>query len=168
MAGGHSGTAEQKAALYRMGDWLIDNRGWVSLVTIGFTAFMAYESLKLEMFTSFSELLPYRHPFVQVHTKYSSQFGGANNITIMFEVKNGTIFTEDVLRRIYAATQVVDVLPDVNHDQIDSIGHRTTRYLLMQGGSISAPPVMRRPPGSQKDVDGIRDIVHYSENIHGI
>ena len=81
---GDSGTAEQKAMLYRMGDWLIDNRRWVSLVTIAFTAFMTYESLKLEMFTSFSELLPYRHPFVQIHSKYSSQFGGANNITIMF------------------------------------------------------------------------------------
>jgi predicted RND superfamily exporter protein len=165
---GSGGTVEQKRALYRVGDWLIDNRAWVSLVTIAFTAFMAWESMKLEMFTSFSELLPYRHPFVQVHSKYSSQFGGANNITIMFEVKNGTIFTQDVLTRIYAATQVVDVLPDVNHDQIDSIGHRTTRYLTMQGGSISAPPVMRRPPASQKDVDGVRNIVHYSENIHGI
>src|SRR5262249_37766729 len=159
---GSGGTVEQKRALYRVGDWLIDNRAWVSLVTIAFTAFMGYESLKLEMFTSFSELLPYRHPFVQIHSKYSSQFGGANNITIMCEVKDGTIFTEDVLKRIYTATQVVDQPPDVNHDQIDSIGHRTTRYLLMQGGSISSPPVMRRPPASQKDVDAVRNIVHYS------
>jgi predicted RND superfamily exporter protein len=163
-----SQTDDEKAALYRVGDWLIDNRGWVSLVTIAFTAFMTYEALRLEMFTSFAELLPYRHPFYAVHQKYSQQFGGANNITIMFEVKEGTIFTQDMLTRIFKATQVVDVLPDVNHDQIDSIGHRTTRYLTMQGGSISAPPVMRRPPVSQKDVDGIRDIVHYSENIHGI
>src|SRR5262249_12320891 len=158
MSGGHAGTPEQKAALYRVGDWLIDNRGWVSLITIAFTAFMTFESMKLEMYTSFSELLPYRHPFVQVNNKYSSQLGGANTIQILFEVKDGTIFTQDVLTRIYAATQVVDVLPDVNHDQIDSIGHRTTRYLTMQGGSISAPPVMRRPPASQKDVDGVRNI----------
>ena len=27
---------EDKAALYRVGDWLIDNRGWVSLITIAF------------------------------------------------------------------------------------------------------------------------------------
>src|SRR5437660_4171523 len=86
----------------------------------------------------------------------------------MYEVKEGSIFTQDMLTRIFKATQVVDVLPDVNHDQIDSIAHRTTRYLTMQGGSISAPPVMRRAPLSQRDVDGVRDIVHYSENLHGI
>ena len=168
MAENETQPGDEKAALYKVGEWLIDNRRWVSLVTIAFTAFMAYESMKLEMFTSFGELLPYRHPFVEVHNRYSGQFGGANNITIMFEVKEGTIFNKDTLTRIFAATQVVDVLPDVNHDQIDSIGHRTTRYLTMQGGSISSPPVMRRPPASQHDVDGIRNIVHYSENIHGI
>ena len=92
MAGASSGSREEKAALYRVGDWLIDHRGLVSLITIAFTAFMAYESMKLEMFTSFGELLPYRHPFVEIHNKYSKQFGGANNITIMFEVKDGTVY----------------------------------------------------------------------------
>jgi uncharacterized protein len=161
-------STQELAALYKVGEWLIDRRRWVSTVTIAFTLFMTYEAMQLQMFTSFGELLPYRHPFVAVHDKYSKQFGGANNITIMFEVKDGTIFTKDALTRIFAATKVVDLLPDVNHDQIDSIGHRTTRYLTMQGGSISSPPVMRRPPVSQQDVDQVRNIVHYSENLHGI
>jgi uncharacterized protein len=158
----------EKAALYRVGEWLIEYRSWVALVTILFTGFMFYHSMQLKMFTSFGELLPYRHPFIKVHEKYSSQFGGANNITIMFEVADGTIFNQDTLTRIFMATREVDVLPGVNHDQIDSIGHRTTRYLAMQGGSISTPPVMRRAPGSEKDVEEIQRIVHYSESIHGI
>ena len=159
---------EQKAALYKVGEWLIDNRMWVSLVTVAFTAFMTYESMQLQMFTSFGELLPYRHPFIAVHDKYASQFGGANNITIMFEVKEGSIFSRETLTKIFKATQAVDVLPGVNHDQIDSIGHRSTRYLTMQGGSISSPPVMRRPPVSDKEAANTRDIVHFSENLHGI
>ena len=65
-------------------------------------------------------------------------------------------------------TQEIDQLPGVNHDQIDSIGHRATRYLTMQGGSIATPPVMRRPPTTDRDVDEIRNIVHHSENLHGI
>ncbi|MBI2964381.1 MAG: MMPL family transporter [Deltaproteobacteria bacterium] len=168
MTAPQSESNDQEKALYRVGEWLIDNRRWASIVTIAFTAFMTYESLQLEMFTSFGELLPYRHPFVAVHNTYARQFGGANNITIMFEVKEGTIFTKDTLTRIFAATREVDLLPDINHDQIDSIGHRTTRYLTMQGGSISSPPVMRRPPVTEKDVEQVRSIVHYSENIHGI
>ncbi|MBI2963961.1 MAG: MMPL family transporter [Deltaproteobacteria bacterium] len=159
---------QEKAALYRLGQWLIDHRKMVAGLTYGFTALMLFYTVKIEMFTEFGDLLPYRHPFVQVHTKFANQFGGANNITIMVEVKNGTIFNVDTLSKIYKMTQVIDVLPGINHDQIDSIGHRSTRYLTMQGGSIATPPVMRRPPSSDRDVNEIRNIVHYSENIHGI
>ena len=169
MATAHGGSPQDKAALYHIGEWLIDHRGLVSLVTIAFTAFMAFESLKLQMFTSFNELLPYRHPFIAVHDRWSNQFGGANNLTIMFEATNGTIFTEEILRKIFTATQIADVLPDVNHDQIESIAHRTTRYLRMEAnGAITVAPVMWHPPASAKDVEQVRDIVHISENIHGV
>lgn len=159
---------QEKAALYRLGQWLIDHRKMVAFITYGFTAVMAYYATKLEMFTEFGDLLPYRHPFVQVHTKFANQFGGANNISIMVEVKNGTIFNIDTLTKIYKMTQTIDTLPGINHDQIDSIGHRSTRYLTLQGGSIATPPVMRRPPSSERDVTEVRNIVHYSENLHGI
>jgi hypothetical protein len=157
-----------KEPLYRLGEWLIRHRLPVAAFTILVTAVMAYFALKLEMSTSFGDLLPYRHEYVKVHTKYAGQFGGANNVAIMLEVKNGTIFNIDTLTKIYEITKIVDVLPGVNHDQIDSIGHRATRYLTMQGGSIATPPVMRRAPTSEKDVEEIRRIVHHSESIHGI
>jgi uncharacterized protein len=163
-AAGHTGGKE---ALYRLGEWLIDHRKAVAAVTYIFTGIMAVFALRLEMFTEFGDLLPYRHPFIGVHTKYANQFGGANNITIMVEVDD-SIFNQDTLMRIFKMTQLVDKLPGVNHDQIDSIGHRSTRYLTMEGGSISTPPVMRRAPASQRDVDQIRQIVHFSENLHGI
>ncbi len=157
-----------KESLYWLGEWLIRHRKPVVVITYLFTAVMAFFALKLEMFTEFGDLLPYKHPFIAVHTKYANQFGGANNITIMVEVKDGTIFNQDTLSRIFKMTQLVDKLPGVNHDQIDSIGHRTTRYLTMEGGSISTPPVMRRAPAVERDVEKIRQIVHFSENLHGI
>ena len=159
---------QEKAALYRLGMWLIDHRKSVAAVAYTFTAIMLYFAFHMQMFTEFGDLLPYRHPFVQVHTKFANQFGGANNITIMVEIKNGTVFNQDTLTKIFKMTQIIDVLPGINHDQIDSIGHRSTRYLKLEGGSIATPPVMRRAPSSQKDVDEIRNIVHYSENLHGI
>jgi uncharacterized protein len=159
---------QHKAALYRMGEWLIAYRKPVAFMTYAFTAVMAWYAVQLEMFTSFQDLLPYRHPFVEVHAKYAPQFGGANNISIMVEVTNGSVFTKETLTKIFKMTQEVDVLPGVNHDQIDSIGHRATRYLTMQGGSIATPPVMRRAPTTDKDVEDVRRIVHFSENLHGI
>src|SRR5688572_29898688 len=160
--------AAKKELLYRLGRWLIRNRKPIAAVTLGVTAVMAYFAAQLEMSTQFGDLLPYRHPFIKVHEKYSAQFGGANNIAIMVEVVDGTIFSTETLTKIFLMTKEVDVLPGVNHDQIDSIGHRATRYLTMQGGSIATPPVMRRAPRTERDVEEIRTIVHHSESIHGI
>ena len=55
--------------------------------------------------------------------------GGANNIQLMVEAREGDIFNVQSLVRIYKITEEMDRVYGVNHNQIDSIGHRTTRYL---------------------------------------
>ena len=107
------------------------------------TALFAYWAFQLKLETSFGDLLPQTHPFVQIHNKYAGTFGGANNVQLMVEVKDGNIFTVPTLARIYKITEAVDQVYGVNHNQIDSIGHRTTRYLRAQsGGFLRAEPVM--------------------------
>ena len=169
MSGSATSSPEEKAALYKVGNWLVDNRLWVSLITIAFTAFMAYEASKLQMFTSFGELLPYNHPFVAVHNKYSQQFGGANNITIMFEVKDGTIFNKDTLTKIFKATQDVDVLPgrQPRPDRLDRPPHDP---LPDDAGRLDLLAAGHAPAAGHGQGRRARssNIVHYSENIHGI
>jgi len=159
--------ARSKAALYRLGASLIKNRLPVTIITAIFTAFMAYEASRIEMSTAFNDLLPYRHPFVQVHFRFADQFGGANNVNIMLQVTKGDVFTKEILKKIYDMTQAMDRVTGVNHDQIASIGHRTTRYLTVLGGTIATPPVMRRPPKTDEEVEEIKKICYNTEQIYG-
>ncbi|MBI3245915.1 MAG: MMPL family transporter [Deltaproteobacteria bacterium] len=156
-----------KAALYRIGASLIRLRMPVLIITSLFTAFMAYKTLQLEMSTAFNDLLPYRHPFVQVHFRFASQFGGANNINVMLKVDKGDVFNKEILKKVFDMTQAMDRVTGVNHDQIASIGHRTTRYLTVLGGTIATPPVMRRPPKTDEEVEDIRKICYNTESIYG-
>src|SRR5215510_6147745 len=94
-----------KAALYNIGASLIRNRLPVTVITGIFTAFMAYKTFQIQMSTAFNDLLPYRHPFVQVHFRFSEQFGGANTINVMLTVKNGDVFTKEILRKIFDMTR---------------------------------------------------------------
>jgi hypothetical protein len=160
--------AEQsKAALYRLGASLIKNRVIVTLITTLLTAFMAYQAASLEMSTAFNDLLPYRHPFVQVHFRFADQFGGANNINLMLKVDKGDVFTLEILKKMFDMTLAMDRIYGVNHDQIASIGHRTTRYLTVLGGTIATPPVMRRPPKTDAEVEDIKKICYNTESIYG-
>jgi len=63
----------------------------------------------------------------------------------------------------------MDRVYGVNHNQIDSIGHRTTRYLKAQsGGFLKAEPVMIQMPKTTDDATNIKRIVHNTESIYGI
>lgn len=159
--------ARSKAALYRLGANLIKYRLPITLIVAVFTGFMAYQATKLEMTTAFNDLLPYRHPWVQVHFRFAEQFGGANNVNVMLKVEKGDVFTKEILKKIYDMTQAMDRVTGVNHDQIESIGHRTTRYLTVLGGTIATPPVMRRPPKTDAEVEEIKKICYNDQAIYG-
>jgi predicted RND superfamily exporter protein len=160
---------QDKRLLYWLGDKLIDYRHPVSVVVILVTGLFAYWAFQLNLVTSFGDLLPQDHPYVKIHNRYSGTFGGANNINIMLEVTEGTIFTPETLNKIWDMTQALDKVYGVNHNQIDSIAHRTVRYLkVAAGGTMRAQPVMLGKVTSAEEAAAIRRYVHNSENIYGL
>ncbi len=160
---------EDKRALYWLGDKLIEHRTPIMILVLAVTGLFAYWTFQLRLVTSFGDLLPQSHEFVKIHNKYSGTFGGANNIVVMMEVTEGTIFTKENLTKIFKMTEGMDTVYGVNHNQVESIGHRTVRHLrVAAGGTLRAEPVMLRAPQTQDEVDEIRRIVHNAENIYGL
>ncbi|MFP6625867.1 MAG: MMPL family transporter [Deltaproteobacteria bacterium] len=160
---------ESKKALYLLGERLIHYRTPVSVIVLLVTMWFGWHASNLVMVTSFGELLPKDHPFIKIHDKYAKNFGGANNIVAMVDVEDGNLFSVERLALIYLITEEIDKIYGVNHNQIDSIGHRTTRHLAVAaGGTLRSEPVMIGIPRSQTEANKIRRIVHNSENIYGI
>jgi predicted RND superfamily exporter protein len=160
---------EEKKALYLLGERLIRNRWPVTVIVAIVTLFFGWHATNLQMITSFGDLLPQSHPFIKIHNKYSKDFGGANNIMTMVEVEDGDLFNVDRLAQIYLMTEEIDKVYGVNHNQIDSIGHRTTRYLkVAAGGTLRSEPIMIGMPRTQEEAHEIQRIVHNSENVYGI
>lgn len=160
---------ENKKALYLLGERLIQYRVPVSILTAIVTGWFGYHASQLEMITSFGELLPQGHPFIDVHNEFSKDFGGANNITMMVEVEEGHLFDVEKLSQIYLITEEIDRVYGVNHNQIDSIGHRTTRHLAVAAaGTLRSEPIMIGMPRTEDEAIDIRRIVHESENVYGI
>jgi predicted RND superfamily exporter protein len=160
---------ENKKSLYLLGEILIRSRVPVIIAVVLVTAFFGWRATNLTMITSFGDLLPQSHEFIKIHNKYSKNFGGANNIMLMFEKEDSDIFNVENLGQIYLITEEVDKIYGVNHNQIDSIGHRTTRHLAVAaGGTMRSEPVMIGMPRTKEEAADIKRIVHNSENIYGI
>ena len=99
---------QDKKLLYWIGDKLIDYRHPVSIVVLAVTGLFAYWSMQLQLVTSFGELLPQSHPYIEIHNTYAKDFGGANNIVMMIEVDDGHIFNVENLGQIYLMTEEID------------------------------------------------------------
>ena len=137
------------------------------------------------------------HPFINAQDKFANVFGTSSLVAIAVEVKNGNVFTPDVLQKIDEVTKALDgqdydshtaereelrkkleadgnlshdqILTEldrryppypVNHDQVASIAHASTRVTQIQpDGSVESNVLMEEVPDSQKKADKIREIV---------
>ncbi len=161
-------SAEARESLYSLGEQLIAHRKLVLLSVMVTTLLFAIAAVRLRLVTRFDELLPQNHEFIQTHNQYASTFGGANTITLMIEVKDGTIFTEKTLRAIFDITKRLDGIHGVNHDLIDSLAHRSTQRIRLLRGMEIVEPVMGRVAKTAEEVALMRRIVRTSTNLYGV
>jgi predicted RND superfamily exporter protein len=111
----------------RFSRFFIKWRGVNLAIIGGITLFFLYQGLQLQIFSQFIDLLPRNHPFIQVYEKYNRQFGSANVVAAAIVAKNGTIYTEEFLEKVYAFTDQIDKVEGVDHGQITSITAITVR-----------------------------------------
>ena len=161
---------QDKRALYWLGERLIDYRNPIMIVVLVVTAVFAYWAFQLKLETSFGDLLPQTHPFIQIHNKYAGTFGGANNVQLMVEVKDGDIFTVPTLARIYKITEArrSGLRRQPQPDRLDRPSHhalpaRAVRRLPARRAGHDR--TRRRRPRTPAT---IRRIVHNTESIYGI
>jgi len=122
-------------------DWFFNHAYVVLGAIMAVTVFFAAQIPALQMYSDFADLLPQKHPYIQLHNQIRDTFGGANVVTVAVEVDEGTIFTDRTLRTIHQLTQAVDTLPGVNHNLVSSLTHRTARKVwLNEYGNINSEP----------------------------
>src|SRR5262245_32726058 len=108
----------------RLAAWLVAHGRLVVTVALAVRLVFAVFAARREMHFHRGDLLPQGHPFIPIHNRFHENFGAANVLSVMIEARSGTIFTPEILNTIYRATEAVDRLPGVNHDQIDSLASR--------------------------------------------
>jgi len=144
----------------RLVTWLIAHGGRVVGGVLLVSLALGVEASRLRLEFREGDLLPQGHPFIAVHNRYHRNFSEANVLTVMLEARSGTIFTAPILATIFRATEAVDRLPGVNHDQLTSVAHRMTRWAHVRaGGLIASDPIMLRPPKTEAEAADIRRLV---------
>jgi uncharacterized protein len=160
------GTLEHAMTWYRFGEWILRWRFLVLGVVGVLTAFFGYFAAQTQLVTSFGDLLPQNHPFIQIAHKYGEYFGSVNNVTIMVEAKDGTIYNPDIIKKIVQMTQNMDLVYGIQHGSVRSIA--TSSYFRpLAGGVILNTPVLPNGeiPKTQEALDELESNVHKNPGV---
>jgi predicted RND superfamily exporter protein len=152
----------------RLAEFVVRRRLPVLLITLLITIFFGYFSLKVEIYTAFSDLLPQNHPYVKLHNQFGRIFGGANIVLLSVEVSQGDIFNPKALEKIKKLTEVIEFSPGVNNYQIFSIARQKVKDVRATAWGIEVQPVMwPKVPQTQEAVEQLRSLVYANPTIIG-
>ncbi|MGC1342358.1 MAG: hypothetical protein WA854_08530, partial [Candidatus Binataceae bacterium] len=151
---------------YRFGEWIIKRRFYVLIVIAALTGFFGYYAAQTRLVTSFGDLLPQNHPFIKIAHKYDEYFGSVNNVTVMIEARQGTIYTPAILSKIVKMTGDMDLVYGIQHGSVRSLS-TASFFRPLAGGVILNTPVLPggKVPSTQGEIDEVRSNVHKNPGV---
>ena len=149
---------------FRLARWVMDHRLAVSVAFLLVTIFFLFGFPNVVVKTIFKNLLPKDDPFVQVYFDHPN-FGNPLTMYIMVKRKEGKIYHQDTLQKVWDLTRNVDLTPGIDHVQLISISTEKLRYVEATPAGVDVRPLMGdRVPANQEEVDEFRRRVEQSPN----
>jgi len=150
----------------RFADFIIEKRFPILIIFLLITLFFTYEATKLKVFTQFSDLLPQGHEYIKLHNRIRQQFGGANHMTMLLQVKEGDIFNRITLQKIKDISEELHLIPAVDRFRILSIAIRKLKDITITADGFNFEPIMPRVPRTDEEIEALREKV-YSSMFYG-
>lgn len=100
---------------------LFAHRATFLWIVAAFTVCMLVYALQLRMSAGFDKQIPIGHPYSETYNKYKNDLFDPNRLTVVVHARNGTMWTEPALRRLYDVTQAVEYLPHVDRGGVQSL-----------------------------------------------
>ena len=154
--------------MHTFAEWVIKKRVLILIFTILATLFFAYQLRNLKIYTSFEDLLPQNHPYVKLHNEFRKLFGGANQVLIALQVKEGDIFTVETLRKIKYVTEKLEEVPAIDVYKIRSLASRSAKEIKRAAGSITIKTVMfPEIPQTQEAIEELKWSIYGNDMVYG-
>jgi predicted RND superfamily exporter protein len=147
----------------KFSDFIIEKRLAILIIISLITFFFGYKVKDLEVHTKFADLLPQGHEYIKLHNRIRSQFGGANSVVMVLQVREGDIFTPQTLQKIKDITDELYLIPAVDRFKIASIALKKMMLVeAISGGSRTVPLMWPEVTKTQEEAVKLREKVYGS------
>jgi uncharacterized protein len=109
--------------------------GLITLIT-------GYYALQLRMSAGFDKQLPKGHEYIETFFQYREEIFGANRVIVVVRPRQGDIWDNDGLKRLYDVTQAVFFLPGVDRRTVSSLWTPNTRVVEITDDGLKAEDVI--------------------------
>lgn len=138
-------------------------------VLLSFCVF-TYGATKIRGEVILQDMLPYDHPYLKLHARFSEVFGsGGSGAAIIVKVRNGDIFNERTLTKLQKITNEVEMWEEVYRILTVSIGSRSIKKVTtLKRGEIKIEPLMwPNIPKTPKEMDALKESIFANTAYNG-
>ncbi len=151
----------------KFADFVIEKRGLVLVIMALITLFFAFALRDLKVYTKFADLLPQGHEYIKTYNEIRAKFGGANTVTMIYQVRQGDIFNPTTLKKIRELTDELYYIPAVDRFKITSLAVNTVVDMQLKSGGYEFVPLMfPNVPKTQEEAEALQEQV-YSSVFYG-
>ena len=152
----------------RLINLVLNHRPAVVLTILALTVLFSWKLKGFVLSFDLTELLPVNHPYVRLYRDHR-QFGQANTVYLMLEVKQGDIYRPEVLEKISRITQQLDRLPGVNHYQVLSLSQKKVKHIGASEWGLEIEPLMGESiPRDQLSLEELKRKVRTNPFVYGL
>ena len=152
----------------KFAEFIVRKRLLILVIISIITCFFMYALTNLSVKTILSDLLPQEHPYIKVHNKIRSIFGGSNQVLIMVQVRTGDIFNQDTLSKIQWITRELENIPGADPYKIRSIAVSKMKTFKFTSGTMQIDPLMYPDiPGNEQEMNNLRDNIYSNSRYYG-
>ena len=92
------------------------------------TILFIYTSTNLKLSSGFSKMIPANHEYMKTFSDYSEIFGGADQVLLAIQVKEGDIYQNDIIDIVRKVTEEVFYIDGVERSSLTSLVTPNVRY----------------------------------------
>jgi predicted RND superfamily exporter protein len=147
----------------KFSDFIIEKRLLVLTILSLISLFFVYKVKDIEVYTKFADLLPQGHEYIKVHNSIRAQFGGANTVNMVLQVKKGDIFNPTTLQKIRDITDELYLIPGVDRFKILSLAvDKLLDLVVISGGFDFVPLMFPEIPQTEEEIATLKERVYAS------
>ena len=106
------------------------------------TIVLGYFATQLKVTAGFTKMIPLHHEYMKTFTDYQGDFGGADKVLVAIKVKQGDIYSKDVIDIVRGVTQDLFFMQGVERSSLTSLVTPNVRWNeVVEAGFIGGPVV---------------------------